>query len=226
MNPNHRAEWTPRRSVAVSTPCCRSQGGAVEGYVLNHRDLYVVKAAFPGLPWLQKLWLVPEQAAFSTPDIGLLVRGSSMGKHPGMILFSFVTEVWRKNHQIQLQSNSEHLWYSGIPFSLSVKFDYSLFLPGPQVLYWQDKGLTLRPGWHHPSAGHWNRPLLSDQVWWASELGGGEGSVKFAAETLKSCQSREHSHRLSTDPDTLLSWKLYLLRECWLTAFLLFLFLF
>lgn len=73
--------------------------------MLSQHDLYVVKAAFPGLSWLQKLWLVPEEAAFSTPDIGLLVRGSSMGRHPGMILFSFVTEVWRKNHQTQLQSS-------------------------------------------------------------------------------------------------------------------------
>lgn len=50
------------------------------------------RSCFPRLPWLQNLWLVPEQAAFSNTYVGCLDWGSSLGKYPG-ILFSFVTEA-------------------------------------------------------------------------------------------------------------------------------------
>lgn len=97
-------------------------------------------------------------------------------------------------------------------FSVSLWWGYSWTLVGGE---WERQGT----GWCHLIQRHWNRSLLSDQVWWALELGL-EGCVKFAAEILKSCQLRAGSGKLPSDPDPLLSWRLYLLRWCWLTALL------
>lgn len=116
----------------------------------------------------------------------------------------------------------EILWSSFLSTCQILLFSFS---PCPQVLYWWGYSLTLSamtPLIHRTLEQTTSqRPSLM-----SSWIGGRRGSVQFAAEILKSCQWRAASQKLPTDPDNVLSWKLYLLRQCWLTAFLSFSFMF
>lgn len=146
-----------------------------------------------------------------------------MGKHDFvlLLLLLFFIELWKENQQIEHQSNEKHFPYSGVSFSLSNSTFLFLSLVPKSKSY---SGRWWFNSWGYATSQAWNHFSVtkSDEPW----VRGGGGSLKFAAEYLKNCQSKAESLKLPTDPDTLLSWKLYLLRQCWLTAFLFFSFLF
>lgn len=152
-------------------------------------------------------------------DLGALLRESMPRSFLLFYLFILSWRYGRRTNRYSIKA-IEHLECSGVPFSLpanSTLFSLVLkFCTGKATV-------ELLGVWSI----HWTLEETHSSVP-KSDHPRSEGGKETLGLQLKlwGCQSRVDWLKLLTDPDTLLSWTLFLLRQCWLTAFLLFSFLF
>ena len=100
-----QSSWIPEcrmnpQSVAVSSLpsfLLSSQGGAIKGSRPNPRSGYC-GSCFPRAPLTAEPLACSRTGCFFHTYVGCLDWGSSLGRYPG-IVFSFVTEAWKKRHQ-------------------------------------------------------------------------------------------------------------------------------